>query len=355
MCYVYLQDCDYKSSGQLARSDWFQRGWTLQELIAPRHMTFLGSEWAPFGTKQTLKHAISRITGVPEDLLKEPGTLRSYSSAQRISWAASRETLRPEDVAYCLLGLCQVNMGLLYGEGAKKAFRRLQLQILSEHDDESLLMWGPGGNDKTVLGQLYTWNPQHGWRSFGSCCKLTGVLATSPHQFSLVADVYVTGAWDQNPIRDSNRGLEIGRRVYFLKHVTMEPMAQRLRSSDVDVGIRRVILLPLACSADGSSEHSFIILAEDPYSRPTKRWCRVIVPRHDIERFVAMLKKVESEKSWERLFARISWPEDDHVNSNNAQDAAVGVLGDDVRATSGSVQSQSSKVPLPRDPGYGEK
>jgi hypothetical protein len=44
-------------------------------------------------------------------------------------------------VAYSLLGIFGVNMPLLYGEG-KKAFIRLQEEILKETNDQSLIAWG---------------------------------------------------------------------------------------------------------------------------------------------------------------------------------------------------------------------
>ena len=44
-------------------------------------------------------------------------------------------------MAYCLLGLFDVNMPLLYGEGAEKAFLRLQTEIISKSDDETIFAW----------------------------------------------------------------------------------------------------------------------------------------------------------------------------------------------------------------------
>lgn len=44
-------------------------------------------------------------------------------------------------MAYCLMGILQVNMPLLYGEG-ERAFVRLQEAVLSGSDDISALLWG---------------------------------------------------------------------------------------------------------------------------------------------------------------------------------------------------------------------
>ncbi|KAK9772804.1 putative Heterokaryon incompatibility domain-containing protein [Seiridium cardinale] len=57
-----------------------------------------------------------------------------------MSWAASRVTTRPEDMAYCLLGLFDINMSMLYGEG-ERAFIRLQEAICGQTNDPSLFAW----------------------------------------------------------------------------------------------------------------------------------------------------------------------------------------------------------------------
>ncbi|UKZ66567.1 uncharacterized protein TrAtP1_007739 [Trichoderma atroviride] len=58
-----------------------------------------------------------------------------------MSWAANRQTTRPEDMAYCLLGLFDINMPLLYGEGRVKAFKRLQEEIIKSTNDDSIYAW----------------------------------------------------------------------------------------------------------------------------------------------------------------------------------------------------------------------
>ena len=46
-----------------------------------------------------------------------------------------------EDEAYCLLGIFSINMPTLYGEG-RRAFQRLQLEIVKQSQDTTLLAWG---------------------------------------------------------------------------------------------------------------------------------------------------------------------------------------------------------------------
>ncbi|KAF7895099.1 hypothetical protein EAF00_006913 [Botryotinia globosa] len=49
VCYAYLSDV--KEIGSLSQSKWFTRGWTLQELIAPRHLILFDMHWHSLGTK----------------------------------------------------------------------------------------------------------------------------------------------------------------------------------------------------------------------------------------------------------------------------------------------------------------
>ncbi|KAI6041060.1 heterokaryon incompatibility protein-domain-containing protein [Pisolithus marmoratus] len=153
LCYTYLHDTVGNSwtNREEWRSTpkWFSRGWTLQELIAPKVVHFFDREWKWIGNKAELANALSRITGIPQRVLNE-GLQKASSSeddferpsvAQIISWAARRTTTREEDRAYSLLGLLGVHMPMLYGEG-KNAFRRLQLEIIRTSNDQSIFAWG---------------------------------------------------------------------------------------------------------------------------------------------------------------------------------------------------------------------
>ncbi|KAF6841661.1 het domain-containing protein [Colletotrichum plurivorum] len=142
-CFDFLSDVahcepidDIPSKSGFEQSRWFTRGWTLQELLAPVDVSFLDRDWRYMGSRWFNAQQISRITGIPADVLSSPEEARNKSVAQRMSWASRRETSRSEDVAYCLLGLFDINMPLLYGEGAR-AFIRLQQEIAREHSDQS--------------------------------------------------------------------------------------------------------------------------------------------------------------------------------------------------------------------------
>ncbi|KAF5700687.1 heterokaryon incompatibility protein het-E-1 [Fusarium mundagurra] len=147
VCYAYLSDVpggdEWRRHGSKFRtSRWFRRGWTLQELLAPKRLLFYDSEWRRLGTKGNMRTAIGEITGVPSQFLLGINDFRFASVAQRMSWAAQRDTKRKEDLAYCLLGIFDVTMPMIYGEGGEQAFLRLQEQIMKKTRDDSILAWG---------------------------------------------------------------------------------------------------------------------------------------------------------------------------------------------------------------------
>jgi hypothetical protein len=148
---------DILYSSQFAGSRWFTRGWTLQELLAPRRIDFFGSGWTSLGTRDTLSCYISIITGIPERALgiQSISVLNSFSIAERMSWAATRETTRIEDTAYCLLGVFGVNMPLIYGEAAK-AFSRLQEEIIKISSDHTIFAWSrPDFSNRPPFGSNF--------------------------------------------------------------------------------------------------------------------------------------------------------------------------------------------------------
>ncbi|KAF4500194.1 Vegetative incompatibility HET-E-1 [Fusarium agapanthi] len=129
-CYVYMNDVSSAKNPRLSnsrfrKSRWFTRGWTLQELLAPHEVIFLADDWREIGTKASLSATISDITKIDVATLVKQ-TWSHVSVAGIMSWASMRQTTRLEDQAYSLMGLFDVNMPLIYGEGPK-AFYRLQV------------------------------------------------------------------------------------------------------------------------------------------------------------------------------------------------------------------------------------
>lgn len=191
ICYAFLNDIavdDVSSSpgeDAFAKSMWFSRGWTLQELIAPEHVTFYNASWHGIGTKASLRVAIAAVTQIDVEMLETGANLDDYSIACRMSWASRRVTTRKEDLAYCLLGIFNVNMPMLYGEG-ERAFIRLQEEIMKHSDDHSLFAWS---------------SPSTAAR---------GLLARSPADFASCADIDVSYArWNKEPYAVSNLGLKV--------------------------------------------------------------------------------------------------------------------------------------------------
>ncbi|KAK4232822.1 NACHT domain-containing protein, partial [Achaetomium macrosporum] len=136
-CYVYLADvstpslsADDNSSWELAfrNSRWFTRGWTLQELIAPSSVEFFSKEGVRLGNRRSLERHIHDMTGIPLKVLRG-SPLSQFSVCERMAWIEKRNTTRKEDKAYSLLGIFDIHMPLIYGEGENNAFRRLREEI----------------------------------------------------------------------------------------------------------------------------------------------------------------------------------------------------------------------------------
>ena len=140
-CYVYLSDVVGTSprkentlegtkgwESAFRNSRWFTRGWTLQELIAPRTVKFYNADGELLGDKFSLVSIIRDITGIAEEAL-QGHSLSTFSVEDKLSWTAQRSTRRAEDAVYSLLGLFEISMPLVYGEGRENAYRRLRREI----------------------------------------------------------------------------------------------------------------------------------------------------------------------------------------------------------------------------------
>ncbi|KUI68076.1 Vegetative incompatibility protein HET-E-1 [Cytospora mali] len=181
ICLAYLSDLpannfehsESRTADFMQDCKWFNRGWTLQELIAPEELDFFDQEWKFRGSKKTLRHELSRITGIDVDVLEDSELLSTIPVGKRMSWAANRKTTRVEDIAYCLLGIFGVNMPMIYGEN-KNAFLRLQEEIAKSTNDLTLFAWT--SQDGWGVDRRPTHQSQHGK-------DLRGILAQSPAEF----------------------------------------------------------------------------------------------------------------------------------------------------------------------------
>lgn len=216
ICYVYLSDFSLPKTLSSKASRWFRRGWTLQELLAPSNVVFFDEQWTEIGSKVFLEETLSQFCNISKAHLKDP---LSASIAARMSWASCRETSREEDLAYSLLGLFDIQMPLIYGEGAN-AFRRLQLEIMASSDDESIFAW----KDPELVH--------------------SGTLALHPAAFQGSGDILPVNfpALRRSPYHMSNKGLSID-----------------LKSSNHYKHANNVVCCPLNCTRS-ADRHSPIVL-----------------------------------------------------------------------------------------------
>ena len=202
VCYAWLPDVSASESSNLLHdpyqmsefsgSRWFTRAWTLQELLAPSDVVFVaGPDWITIGTKATLKSAISSITGISIEVLSNSDEVFKASIAQKFSWASRRHATRTEDIAYCLLGIMNVSLPLLYGEG-HDAFVRLQMELLRVTNEHTIFAWM-----QTSSPSDWDWQQD------------LGLLATSPMAFKDCADVMPTREFNAAPHTITNMGLSI--------------------------------------------------------------------------------------------------------------------------------------------------
>jgi hypothetical protein len=194
---------------------WFKRGWTLQELLAPPMIRFFSYEWDCIGDRDSLRPDISAQTDIGEEYLTGRPLSRA-SIAKRMSWASSRETTRPEDLAYCLLGIFDVNMPLLYGEG-QNAFIRLQEEIMKISDDQTIFSW-----DYARI------TPE---QNFGLNIALNlgnrkGLLATRPAAFKQCSHIIPDEVGEpRKPYIMTNMGLQIELPLVLLPQTSRHPFA----------------------------------------------------------------------------------------------------------------------------------
>ena len=230
VCYAYLADVrigdhgltDIMKEKAFRKSRWFTRGWTLQELLAPQFVVFYDRNWREFGSKSSLITQISLATGIQQDHIHD---VNGASAAQKMSWASKRQTRRVEDMAYSLMGIFDVNMPLLYGEG-KKAFIRLQHEIVKISNDESLFAWTDAG---LVESGLFAQSP----KAFAESGNVVQISSDHYHH------IY------RAPYTVTNRGLAI------------EALASR-DSSSTSILDRRFAYLPLNC---GRALNRFLVEA----------------------------------------------------------------------------------------------
>ncbi|KAI4601788.1 hypothetical protein KJ359_010652 [Pestalotiopsis sp. 9143b] len=182
------QDDDFSEmKARFMASRWWTRGWTLQELLAPKNVAFFTLDWMLLGHKSGIAPWISSRTRIHREALEDATTISNFSIAQRMSWAASRTTTVVEDMAYCLLGIFDINMPMLYGQG-EGAFQKLQHEIIKASGDQSIFAWTIEDGDS------------HPW---------TGALARSPNSFKNCGSIVRNPEFKQEPSSRTNVGFKM--------------------------------------------------------------------------------------------------------------------------------------------------
>lgn len=239
ICYAFLSDVSGTDMHkEFESSKWWERGWTLQELLAPSDVEFFSKNWARLGSKKQLHPLISQKTGIDGEYLFGARPVQDASIAKRMSWAASRKTTREEDLAYCLIGIFNVNMFMLYGEGGKRAFVRLQEEIMRSSEDQSLFAWISAGSAEDKLDDYH------------------GLLADSPKDFKLTGNTIPYGAsLVHTPSTMTARGL----------HITL-PLTQKGDQTSIAV---------LQCPVPARGNNDWLAIYLVPLSPGSNQYARV--------------------------------------------------------------------------------
>ncbi|KAG8816803.1 hypothetical protein FRC17_000176, partial [Serendipita sp. 399] len=273
ICIVHLSET--ANQAQMRLDPWFTRGWTLQELLAPRKLAFYSSEWKQITRSDSIKRGktsndeddddsedeaydtlwsrIADITEIDiEDLLNfKPGL---SDVRKKLTWVSKRKTTRIEDMAYCLLGIFDLNLSIAYGE-KEKAFYRLQVEILQNSNDLSLFDW---------QGQASIYN---------------SMLAASPGCFSDYLGLHKDPSLqvsDDPSFAQTNVGIRIPLAVYVLDEQMVSELRLNLRKTPTAFSIlgasstrgRYVVLL----LGKGDHPRQFVRLALDKWSLDIKHY-----------------------------------------------------------------------------------
>ncbi|OAX37757.1 HET-domain-containing protein [Rhizopogon vinicolor AM-OR11-026] len=272
---IYLSDVPpFSRSVSLAKCVWNERGWTVQEFLAPKVVLFYYNDWTRYLSDQSPNHKESHrimqelgdATGIDGQALIsfQPGI---GGAREKLQWVSRRKTTQEEDIAYSLFGIFGVNLPVIYGEMKQNALGRLLQEIVAKSGEISALDWVGKSSE------------------FNSCLPLdTASYATPPCMLSSlhsedemqrsVSSLRNAGAVDfasklyhklshLNPPRFANQRLHLPCIAF---HVTEVKRKRSTQDSGSDQKTRPMFTVTL--KADGL--HDLSITMEDklaPYSR----------------------------------------------------------------------------------------
>lgn len=170
--YVYLADVLERRESlsevgpslenSLAKSKWFRRSWTVQELLAPSTLEFYNKEWRSLGDRASLALILERITGISHVYMRgayrdDP---RSAPCAEKLSWVAHRESSILENHVYAIVGLFNIKMDISYSEGMA-AYYRFKRELLKICDGTVLFKADALAASKQTLVNQLGQSPDH--------------------------------------------------------------------------------------------------------------------------------------------------------------------------------------------------
>lgn len=220
------------------------------------------------GTRRDASELISSITGIETIILRSQFSPSSESVAKTMSWASKRNTTRLEDMAYCLMGLFDVNMPLLYGEGSK-AFYRLQLEIIKSSTDQSIFAWGSPDPDPNIGGP---------WT--------LPLFATEPAMFQHAGTIdYDRRVVDSlSPYTMTNKGLQIQAKLVPARGFTKDTKLEKLLLLNChrEIGPSKI---GLAIFLEGGTNH-------DTFARCSKQLFEI-----DKKRYPSFVKEIPKKET----------------------------------------------------------
>ncbi|KAK7985713.1 Vegetative incompatibility protein HET-E-1 [Apiospora saccharicola] len=226
----------------LVNAKWFTRGWTLQELLAPPHLVFVDRAWRRIGTRESWFDEIRKASKIEARHLTNfsPTDFTACSIAMRFSWASCRLTTVEEDETYSLLGLFGISLPLIYGEGRWRAFNRLQRELITVYNDDSIFAWKfkppSSENGHTATGSQQQKANEHG----------RGILAPSIREYWDASSIEAFSF--DNSFSMTNKGLEINAQRWRRKDDTNRCLIRL----NCGLGAFQRLAIPLLEHVDGT-------------------------------------------------------------------------------------------------------
>jgi hypothetical protein len=343
ICYAYLSDIQTsRANKHIYKSRWWTRGWTLQELIAPRLLEFYSKDWKFLGTKLSEIYEIEDFTGIRANTLLW-GQLAGSNAAEVMSWIRHRECTRAEDLAYCLFGLFRINMPLLYGEGGIKAFLRLQGEILRRNEDETIYLFARCPNDTHT--SLLAENPWQFCRVIDCVqCNSKNAIDCLPEQVvyaklqasepnttlqSVSSDINLSGGG----LRVTFRSLELNQVENMIPKMQMQgvskvlvtniwestqtlfaiPLGQRAGAKSlldaIDQGLYRLSRMPISVPYDHCTSQSTRMVLTAPWWNITQNYTTLILelgnPRFVIAEAIERRDSIERNSTIKKTDSRL--------------------------------------------------